>query len=218
MKIIKLLWNLNKNVVNIPVHTILPSTAEPLLLQSKRNASTWKAPKTPELIYVPHILKWLKTKLKFKYLQKTWDPDFSEGAFIYGSTTAICRITELIHENKLNELKDLIASSVYLKLLDDINRLTPVQKKIIRLKPQDIKILIPQAVVMKTNGIEKRCSINLRTLALKWHGTTGTLRLVLVALQSEFERDYTEGADAEWTITNYDILECAMLNEASTSQ
>lgn len=218
MSIIKHLWHLNKNVVNISKHSIHPTLVQSSLLESKRNGSTWKTPKTPELIYVPHILKWLKTKLKFKYLQKSWDPEFSEGAFIYGSTTAICKITELIHDNKLDELKDLIATSVYVKLLDDIKRLTPMQRKIIKLKPDDIKILIPQSVAMKTNGIEKRCSVNLRTLALKWYETTGTFRLVLVALQSEFERDYTEGAEPEWTITNYDILECAMLNEAPTSQ
>lgn len=45
-----------------------------------------RLPKTPDLIYVPQIMKWLKNKLKFKLLKKSWDPDFTEGAFIYGST------------------------------------------------------------------------------------------------------------------------------------
>lgn len=217
MNIFRHLWKLNSNVANISKRTLLLSYHKQLTYQNTRNKATWKTPKTPELIYVPHILRWLKTKLKFKYLQKTWDPEFSEGAFIYGSTTAICRITELISENKYDELKDLVTTSVYAKLLDDIRRLTPLQRKIIKLKPEDIKILVPQSVAMKTNGIERRCSVNLRVLALKWHETTGMLRLVLVALQSEFDRDYTEGADPEWTITNFDILECAMLNESPAS-
>lgn len=192
---------------------LLYPTKSKLFMCHNRKRCTWKTPKTPELIYVPHILRWLKTKIKFKYLQKTWDPEFSEGAFIYGSTHAICKITEIIHHNKVDELHGLVTMPVRLKLADDIARLSRMQRRIIKLRPHDIKILVPLSVTLRSDGIEKKCSINLRILALKWFELPGALRLVLVALQTEFFRDYTPGAVPEWTISTFDILECAMLSE-----
>lgn len=185
------------------------------LIHHLRHSSTWKAPKTPELIYVPHILRWLKTKLKFKYLQNRWDPEFSEGGFIYGTTHAICKVTEIISKNTTNDLNYLLTRTAKEKLLDDIRSLTPIQRKIIKLKPEDIKILVPLSVNITTNGVERRCSIDLRTVALRWFEMTGFLRLVLVALQSEFYRDYTKGSAPEWTINKFDILECTLLSEAA---
>lgn len=181
----------------------------------QRHYSPKILPQTPELIYVPHILRWLKTKLKFKYLQKKWDPDFSEGAFIYGTTTAICRITEIISKNKPEELHNLLTEPAREKLIEDVKRLTPLQRKIIKIKPDDIKILVPLSVNLVSDGIDKKCSVDLRILALKWLEITGSLRLVLVALQSEFFREYSENSPAEWTINKFDILECVMLNAAA---
>lgn len=178
-------------------------------------SSSSSVPKTPELIYVPHILRWLKTKLKFKYLQKKWDPDFSEGAFIYGTTTAICKITEIISKNKPDELNGLLTVTAKEKLVEDAKRLTQLQKMIIRIKPEDIKILVPLSVNLIADGIERKCSVDLRILALKWYEITGSLRLVLVALQSEFFREYSQRAPSEWTISKFDILECVMLSEAA---
>lgn len=180
-----------------------------------RRRCSESAPKTPELVYVPHLLRWLKTKLKFKYLQRKWDPDFSEGAFIYGTTTAICRITEIISKNRLEELDDLLTTSAKEKLVDDAKRLTQLQRRIIRIKPEDIKILVPLSVNLIADGLEKKCAVDLRILALKWYEITGSLRLVLVALQSEFFREYSQRAPSEWTISKFDILECVMLSEAS---
>lgn len=172
-------------------------------------------PQTPELIYVPHLLRWLKTKLKFKYLQKKWDPDFSEGAFIYGTTTAICRVTEIINKGKPEELQNLLTESAKEKLIEDAKRLTQLQKKIIKIQPEDIKILVPLSVNLIADGVEKKCSVDLRILALKWYEITGSLRLVLVALQSEFFREYSPKSPPEWTISRFDILECVMLSEGS---
>lgn len=181
--------------------------------QQKCNIHEWRPPRTPELIYVPHVMRWLKTKIKFKYLKKTWDPEFSEGAFIYGSTHAICRITEIINENKFHELKNLITPSIKVKMYDQIRKLSPNQRKMIKLKPSDIKLLVPLSVTLRSNGVEKICCVNLRLLALKWFEIPRALRLVLVALETEFSRDYTKGATPEWTISGFDIIECTMLDE-----
>lgn len=163
---------------------------------------------------MPQILRWLKTKLKFKYLQKKWDPNFSEGAFIYGTTTAVCRITEIISRNKPEQLQNLLTEPAKEKLIEDVKRLTPLQRKIIRTKPEDIKILVPLSVNLISDGVDKKCSVDLRILALKWFKITGSLRLVLVALQSEFFREYSKSSPSEWTISKFDILECVMLSEA----
>lgn len=184
-------------------------------LCASRYSSSKHVPKTPELIYVPHILRWLKTKLKFKYLQKKWDPDFSEGAFIYGTTTAICRITEIISNNTPEEFGNLLTKPAKEKLIEDAKRLSQLQRTIIRIKPEDIKILVPLSVNLIADGIERKCSVDLRILALRWYEITGSLRLVLVALQSEFFREYSEGSPPEWTISRFDILECVMLSEAA---
>lgn len=174
-----------------------------------------RSPKTPDLIYVPHVLRWLKTKFRLKYLQRAWDPEFSEGAFIYGTTRAVCRITEIIHEDKPEKLDGLLTDSAKIKLEDDIaSRLTKMQKQIIKLRPDDIKILVPIAVNLKTEGFTKLCDVSLRSLALKWYEDRGNLKLVLVALQTEFMRDYTHGTNSEWIISVFDILECAMLSES----
>lgn len=191
-------------------------TKFPAFEQTRRKHGNPKSRQLPDLIYIPHVLRWLKTKLRFKYLQSTWDQEFSEGAFIYGSTHAICRITEIIHENKANELHNLVTISARQKLLFDMTRrLSKTQKKIIKLNPDDIKILVPLSVTFDQNDYRKQCRIKMRVLALKWYEqVTGAPRLVLVALQTEFLRDYSPEARAEWTISDFDILECTMLSEA----
>ncbi|KAJ8925492.1 hypothetical protein NQ315_009330 [Exocentrus adspersus] len=175
-----------------------------------------KVPKTPDLIYVPHFFRWLKTKFRLKVLQKVWDPEFTEGSFIYGTSRAICRITEIIHENKPEELKGLLTTSAYIKLKDDIaTKLSKAQKLIINIRPEDIKILVPMAVTLNRDGEQKHARIGMRILALKWiQQSNGALRLVLVALQTEFLRDYSRGALPDWIISSFDVLECTVLARA----
>ncbi|KAJ8946696.1 hypothetical protein NQ318_006953 [Aromia moschata] len=165
-------------------------------------------PKTPELIYIPHLTRWLKTKFQLRKLQKTWDPEFSEGVFIYGTTKAVCRITEIIHQNKPGELEGLLTTSAKIKLTDDMtNKLTKTQKKIIKIKPEDIKILVPTTVHLTTDGDKKNCRVGMRILALKWiQQSNGALRLVLIY--------YTDGQQSDWTISAFDVLECAILTQA----
>lgn len=176
-------------------------------------------PKTPDLIYMPQVIRWLKSKLRFKYLQKKWDPEFSEGAFIYGSTQAVCRITEIIRTGNLEELHNLMTVSARIKLMDDVShRLTQSQKELILLRPEDIKILVPIKVVFTKEGLEKICRVVLRVLALKWHEQRSeNYKLVLVALQTEFSRNYGQDASSEWIISGFSILECSMLTEATTA-
>lgn len=182
--------------------------------------TNYQMPKTPDLIYVPHVFRWLKSKLRFKYLKRIWDPEFSEGAFIYGSTKAVCRITEIISSGKLQDLEGLMTVSARLRLQDDITyRLNKIQRKLIMLKPDDIKILIPITVNLTSEGAGRMCRVNLRILGLKWHEVTSeNYKLVLVALQSEFSRDYSEAAPPEWIISQFSILECAMLSEATATR
>ncbi|KAJ8970375.1 hypothetical protein NQ314_001287 [Rhamnusium bicolor] len=172
-------------------------------------------PKTPELIYIPHVVRWLKTKFQLKFLQKAWDPDFTEGAFIYGTSKAVCRITEIIHDNKPEQLQGLLTTSAKIKLTDDMTtKLTKTQRKIIRIKPEDIKILVPMTVCLNTDGAQKNCRVGMRVLALKWiQQSNGASRLVLVALQTEFLKDYTTGTNSDWTVSAFDILECAILTQ-----
>ncbi|KAK9872343.1 hypothetical protein WA026_017802 [Henosepilachna vigintioctopunctata] len=174
-----------------------------------------RVPKTPDLIYFPHLTRWLKTKLKFKYLKRVWDPTFSEGAFIYGSTQAVCRITEIINSNKVSELDDLLTSPAKMKLVEDMtNKMTMTQREIIKISPRDVKILVPMSVDLVNNGKTKQCKILMRILALKWFPqNTGYLRLVLVALQSEFLKDYTHGINQDWNISGFDVMECTVLTE-----
>ncbi|CAH1966857.1 unnamed protein product [Acanthoscelides obtectus] len=94
-------------------------------------------------------------------------------------------------------------------------RLTKGQRAIIRLKPEDIKILVPMTVSMSSDERQKDCKVLMRVLALKWiQQPNGALRLVLVALQTEFLRNYNEGASQDWTISAFDIMECAVLSQA----
>lgn len=173
-----------------------------------------KMPKTPDLIYIPHIYRWLKTKLQFKYLQKIWDPDFTEGAFIYGSSKAVCKITEIIHENRAEELDELVTPTARLKVKELMkNKLTKLQKSVIKINPEDIKILVPMNIEMKNDKIEKNVKIGMRVLALKWiRSETGNFKLVLVALQSDFFRDYTKSAP-DWTISGFEVLDCVILSQ-----
>lgn len=169
---------------------------------------------TPELVYVPQVLRWLKTKFKLKVLKQTWDSEFSEGAFIYGTTRAICKISDIIHKNQPEELTGLLTDTAKNKLVTDMNtKLTRMQKKIIKMKPEDIKILVPTQVKLNRKGALKTCEISLRSLALKWFEDRGNAKLAIVALQTEFTRDYSEGIEPEWIISIYDILECALLSE-----
>ncbi|XP_074037026.1 uncharacterized protein [Leptinotarsa decemlineata] len=175
-----------------------------------------RLPKTPDLIYIPHVIRWLKTKFQFKYLKRTWDPEFTEGAFIYGTSKAVCRITEIIHENDMAQLDGLLTDSAKMKLKQDLKtRITKAQRAIIKLKPEDIKILVPMNVCLKEEGLQRNCRVGMRVLALKWiQQKTGALRLVLVALQTEFMKEYREGGTSDWTISAFDIMECAILTQS----
>lgn len=176
-------------------------------------------PKTPDLIYFPHIIRWLNTKMRFKYLKHFWDPTFSEGAFIFGSTQAICRITEIINKNKPEELDDLVSAPTKAKLMEDIKKkLTDKQRQIIRLVPDDIKILVPMSVHLNKSIDEKSCKIVLRALALKWHPhPNGILKLVLVALQTDFFKTYNKD-NKDWIITAFDVMECTTLTEPANAK
>ncbi|XP_056632821.1 uncharacterized protein LOC130442587 [Diorhabda sublineata] len=175
-------------------------------------------PKTPDLIYIPHIFRWVKTKFQFKYLQRTCDPEFTEGAFIFGTSKAVCRITEIIHEDRPEELDELLTPSARLKLKQDMKtKLTKLQKTIIKLKPEDIKILVPINVNLRHEGPNKICRVGMRVLALKWmKPNNGPMRLVLVAIQTEFSREYKQETVTDWNISAFDVLECVVLSTSTT--
>lgn len=172
--------------------------------------------KTPELIYVPQIMRWIRTKIGFRLLKRTWDPDFSEGAFIYGSTQAICRISRIVaDDDPEDELKKLVTPRLKRRLLLDIRiHLSDLQKQLLSLSPSDIKLLIPLEVRMRTVQERKICLIALRALAVKWQEIQKANRLAIVALQTEFVRDYTDANNSEWTVSVYDILECGLAGDA----
>lgn len=174
-------------------------------------------PKTPDLIYFPKISRWLANKVRLMLLKRFWDPDFSEGAFIYGTTRAICKITDIIHNDNPEALQDLVTMSIQINLIDEMSsRLTSLQKHIIKLEPPDIKMLILNNVKMKRDGLQRTCCIGMRVLALKWHTqTSGILNLALITLQTEFTRDYSVGVAPNWTISGFDILDCTLLAEAA---
>ncbi|XP_066138315.1 uncharacterized protein [Euwallacea fornicatus] len=125
----------------------------------------------------------------------------------------ICTITEIIARDQPQELGDLLTSSAKIRLANHMaTRLTEGQKGIITLQPDDIKILVPLDVALNKDGNKKQCKISLSVLGLKWHEHSNTLKLVLVALQTEFLRDYTNGyKNSEWTISAFDVLECGIL-------
>lgn len=148
-------------------------------------------------------------------LQKSWDPEFSEGPFIYGTTHAICKITEIINEGKYNELNPLVNDRTAVKITDNaINRLTPLQKDMIKLNPEDIKLLVPLYVKFDTENGTKTCSILLKSLSLKWFEYAKNLKLVLIVLETEFQRDYSKPQSSDWTISNFEVAQCAVLTNA----
>ncbi|KAF5291335.1 hypothetical protein FQA39_LY03486 [Lamprigera yunnana] len=178
----------------------------------------WDNQNTPDLIYIPQIIRWLRNKFKFKLLKRKWDPEFSEGAFIYGSIKAVCKISDVIHDDKPEDLNGLLTEAGKKKLVRDMTtKLTHFQKTIIKISPKDIKILVPTTVNLKTDGDKKECEISLRSLALKLHEEYGNVKLVLVALQTDFVRDYSEGVKPQWIVSMYNILECTMLSESPTA-
>lgn len=172
-------------------------------------------PKTPDLIYVPQFMRWMNTKMRFMYLKLAWDPEFSEGSFIYGSTRAICLITDIIHRDKPEELEGLLSPLARARLITRMNMLTPLQRKIIKLHPVDIKIVVPIAVRFLAHEKDRKsCAVVMRSLALKWLDDGRSLKLVLVALQTEFSRNYSEGVAPDWILTLFEILECAQLSDS----
>lgn len=146
-----------------------------------------------------------------------WDPEFSEGAFIYGSSKAVCRITEIIHENKPEDLGDLLTPTARIKLKEIMKtKLTKLQKNIIKINPEDIKILVPMTIALTNDKNEKHVKVGMRVLALKWiQPDVGNFKLVLVALQTEFYRDYYNGAVPEWIISSFDVLDCVVLSQVT---
>lgn len=220
MQLTKLTTNILKNKSFVSARSNLSHRYHllkraPLVTTAKSNLHSngkeKSSPKLPELFYFPHVTRWLKTKLRFKYLQKTWDPDFSEGAFIFGTTQALCRITEIINANRLQDLKNLVKPSVERKLKEDVEvKLTSMQKEMIQLRPEDIKLLVPLQVKFETGDGRRICNVLLKSLSLKWHESPKNLKLVLIILEAAFERDYSNVPN-EWIISDFDIQQCSIV-------
>lgn len=184
-------------------------------------------------------------------------PFLLAGAFIYGSQRALCRITEIINEQKTDELENLVKPNVrnYIELLIQKKKLTKLQLEMIRLKPEDIKLLIPLRVrferAAEVSGMggemgdvgggssrmtnEILCKIFLKSLAMKWFKYQDNFKLVLVVIESEFERKYEmrnertkkgqilaveegerrkeeeERNSSDWIIGEFEVKQCTML-------
>lgn len=187
--------------------------------QTNRPRETRNEPKLPELLYFPHVLRWLKTKLSFKYLQKTWDPEFSEGAFIFGSTHAVCKITDIINRDALQELNSLVTPKVEEQIREELGyKLSTLQKEIIAIHPTDIKLLVPLSVKFDSAGGKKRVKILLKSLSLKWVEYSNSLKLVLVVLETEFQRDYIKYSKSDWIISTFNVIRCSIVTTAPISQ
>jgi len=173
--------------------------------------------KFPDLLYFPHIFRWLGNKMKFKYLQNTWDPEFSEGAFIYGSTRAICRITEIINEDRPDQLKGLLTTMAEEKLKLDMEiKLSPLQKEVIKIDQDDIKLLVPMKVQLVNNkSDQKYCAVLLKSLSMKWYEDKNTVKLALIVIETEFRRNYQEEAPAEWIISLFNVVQCMLVGGAT---
>lgn len=224
MNILKLCYNVfRSHIVNvnnsyngrIPMLRQKIEDTGPMLCLKRYNHSESAKPKLPELLYFPHIFRWLNAKYRLKYLQKMWDPEFSEGAFIYGTTHAICKITDIISRNKPDELKNFVDYRVEKKLSHEMRViLSDQQKQAMKLSPEDIKLLVPMKVIFDTNKNQKRCRILLKTLAMKWCKIGSSLKLVLIVLETEFKRDYTKTFSSEWIISLFNILQCSLISDS----
>lgn len=170
--------------------------------------------KFPELLYFPKFFRWLGMKIRLKYLKRVWDPEFSEGAFIYGSTQAICRISEIVHFDKPNELRSLLTDQAEKQLRADmLGKLTHIQRKVILLKPTDIKLLVPIKVQLITDKENRKlCLVMLKSLSMKWYQENQNLKLVLIVIDTEFTREYTQGNKSEWFVSLFKIVQCALIN------
>lgn len=223
MNILKLCYNVFRNSVitanisccgRVPVLKSKLETNGAVMCINRYSHNHPNNLKLPELLYFPHIFRWLNAKYRLKYLQRMWDPDFTEGAFIYGTTHAICKITDIISRNKPEELKNLVEVRVERKLVHEMRViLSEQQKKAIRLTPDDIKLLVPLKVIFDTKDNQKRCNILLKILAMKWCQIGSSFKLVLIVLETEFKRDYSRGLNSEWIISLFNILQCSFLND-----
>lgn len=199
-------------------------------LNNKRSYSNNRpcdTPKLPELFYIPKVTNWLKTKMKLRYLKQRFDPDFTEGAFIYGSQIALCRITEIINERQFDDLDNLVTSNVkaYVKNLIDTKKLTSLQIDMIRLRPDDIKLMVPLKVKFERTGDnypasqtsnQILCKIMLKSLSMKWYKYNDNLKLILIVIESEFQRKFDSfGKEHDWIIGQFEVKQCSMLTGTS---
>lgn len=192
--------------------------------RTNNNNNSNTPPKLPELFYVPKITNWLKTKYRLRLLKKRYDPYFSEGAFIYGTQIALCRITEIISDRQIDDLDELVTSNVKQYIVDYLmkRKMTPLQIDMIRTRPEDIKLMVPLNVKFenydeeesKKNNRETLCKILLKCLAMKWYKYNDNLKLVLVVIESEFQRKYAYGKEYDWIVGGFDLKQCSMLTGA----
>ena len=69
-----------------------------------RHFATKKENNLPSLIYRPNIMRWFQVKYQFHLLTRNWDPNCTEGSFIFGATQAICRVTEVLAAKANNDI------------------------------------------------------------------------------------------------------------------
>lgn len=167
----------------------------------------------PKLLYIQNPVVWLSNKIDFRFLRYSWDPTFSEDEFSRGARQAISTVTQMVSKNMFESMRPLLTKNALLNLRRDVEILWADEvRRNIGLKPEDVQLIIPRKIYLRSSTDKKLCDIDVLFIGMKWlEEQAFNTPLVFVDIVSRFHRNYTDGMAPDWTISAFKVRRFSLI-------
>ncbi|KAF0026031.1 m-AAA protease-interacting protein 1, mitochondrial [Scophthalmus maximus] len=169
---------------------------------------------------IPNPFIWFRTRIYYFLIRVYFDKEFSIEEFSEGAKQAFCHVSRLLSQCRFEALEGLVAEDLVGKLEEKCKLLPLSHKKALSADPDEIMYTTPGdvGILYDENG-KKFVSILMRfwyltsahipddamegtrifQVAIGGEGEKETKRLLTA--NYEFQREFTKGVPADWTIT-----------------
>uniref|UniRef100_W5MDB3 Matrix AAA peptidase interacting protein 1 n=2 Tax=Lepisosteus oculatus TaxID=7918 RepID=W5MDB3_LEPOC len=190
------------------------------LFSSEREGPSHRPNKKVLVVGIPNPFIWFRTRIYYFLIRAYFDKEFNIHEFTDGAKQAFSHVSRLLSHCKFDALEGLVARDLLEKLQDKCSLLPLSHKQALAAEPDDIMYLTPGdvGIYYDDNG-RKFVSILMRF----WYLTNARLpeetpegtRVFQVAFGEEggqetkqlltanyeFQREFTQGVQPDWTIT-----------------
>lgn len=158
----------------------------------------------PTAYYYQNPFQWMKIKWQLIKM-KNYDKDFNVEEFKRGSKQALSTITNIVRDERLDDLEGLLTPLASAKLRRDMLVWNDEILRNIGVKLSDIKLAIPTRVNIRTIQLlnTRLCDIDMWYMAMKWKNLDD---LIITDFVARFSRDITHNHyNSDWTISFFEL-------------